>query len=107
MLLLLVVILPVAVSFFSQAQIEAFFQQQFLVTPLQITGGMIVLTVVTMAGAVWIRKSRKRRRIYRFCDAWLRYLPFMVMLVTRIQANELRRDEDMFDLTCPQLSNPF
>ncbi len=96
-LLLLVVALPVAVSFISPAQIEAFLQQRFSVTPLQIIAGMAVLAAVTLAGAAWTRRARKRRQVYDFCDAWLRYLPFMFMLVTRIQANGIWRDEDMFD----------
>ena len=96
-LLLLVVVLPVVVSFISPAQIDAFLQQRFSVTPLQIIAGIAVLAAASLAGAGWMRRAKKRRQVYDFCEAWLRYLPFICMLVTRIQANEVRRGEDIFD----------
>jgi len=42
-------------------------------------------------------KSKHQRLIYQFCESWLEYLPFMLLLVTKIQGHEMRQDGQIFE----------
>lgn len=70
-------------------------------TPFTVTTLGIATVVVSLSSLVWLlswvgTKSRRRRLVYQFCDAWLEYLPFMFLLVTKIQAHEMKKDGDVF-----------
>lgn len=73
----------------------------FLITPLQLTPIIISGSLIIVAFAAWLlsqinKQAKQQRLIYQFCDAWLEYLPFIFLLVTKIHGHELQKQKDIF-----------
>ena len=82
---------------YSSSELLAFINTPLIVTPLY-----IAIIVILLASFVWFvssvsKRTKHRRLIYQFCDAWLEYLPFMFRLVTKIQSHEMKNDGQIFE----------
>ena len=96
-LFILVIGAPLLISKFSSTELLKLGN-----TPLVITPFNIALVFILMVLLVWLfthmsKKAKHKRLIYQFCEAWLEYLPFMFLLVTKIQVHDMSKDGDIFD----------
>lgn len=97
LLFLFVIAAPIIGSVFNFSEIHWFFTTPISVTPLS-----VAITIAVVASLLWLlsavsHKSMHQRLIYQFCESWLEYLPFMFLLVTKIQGHEMRQDGQIFE----------
>jgi len=96
-LFLFVIAAPLIGSIFKFGEIHRFITTSFSVTPLS-----IAISIAFAVSLLWLlsavnHKSKRQRLIYQFCESWLEYLPFMFILVTKIQGHEMRQDGQIFE----------
>lgn len=96
-LFVLAVSIPSVLSAFGIDEIMNFMNSPITVTPFSIA--IVVATILLIFWLTLIagKGARHQRLIYQFCDAWLEYLPFMFLLVTKIQGHELSKEKDIFE----------
>ena len=96
-LFMLAVTIPLIIANFSSAELIAFINTPLIVTPLNIAATIVLLVSLAWLASFASKKSKHRRLIYQFCEAWLEYLPFMFLLVTKIQSHEMKGDGQIFE----------
>jgi hypothetical protein len=96
-LFILVVSFPVVFSIYGVNEIRNFMNSPIVVMPISIatvvTAFLLIIWLTSIAG----KSARHQRLVYQFCEAWLEYLPFMFLLVTKIQSHELSKDGQIFE----------
>lgn len=96
-LFVLVVSIPIVLSAYGIDEIRNLINSPISVTPFNIA--IIVAAILLIFWLILIvgKRAKKQRLIYQFCEAWLEYLPFMFLLVSKIQGLELRQDGDLLE----------